>query len=1120
MRTILSGVSGALFPSRYVADRLTLDAGLPPAANAHAPLARQLWTWWRHVDATCGPATGIRAIFDIVAMPLFAILGFTAREVTFIGQEAIARLDTREGTAVGLVVSPWARRPPDALRGVLAAARQFDASWCFAVSPPYISIIDARSGWARRSIDFRFPHAFDSPAGITAFSALARASSFDESQTTHTSIAALVRAGQRFHERVGEDLQRGVYAALGALAPVVRHRSASDDERFNEALTLVYRVLFLLFAESRALVPCDHPVYGGAYTISSLCEGVLERNTPIGLWAGFAAITKLLRHGCRIEDLVVRPFNGRLFARASAPSLEREASSRSSTRATAGDAAIASVLLSLMTRQTDGGRDVISYSDLGVEQLGSVYERVLDVDPRELSTTLTTDARAKPPAIAPGHSARRKQSGTFYTPRSLTELVVRRTLAPLVADRSSDAILMLKVADPAMGSGAFLVAACRFLATAYERALVSEGRVAEHDVDDAERAHFRRLVARRCLYGVDRNPIAVQLAQLSLWLATLAREKPLSFLDHRLRSGNSLVGATPDDLRHVAPARRAGHMTPLFDVDVEQAVAGISAPLAAMARQPDESVADVRAKEALWSRLAGQTSPIHAWRAASDLWCARWFWPTSVAPSTAEIQAAIDALIRNDATLHARHLTTLLTGAQSSARRHGFFHWPLEFADVFYDEAGRPHPNPGFDAVVGNPPWEMLRTDHGGNGDAASLVRFVRESALYPSCDRGHVNLYQPFVDRALTLTRIGGRVGLVLPWGLATDEGAAPLRARLFDRSNTEFIAGLDNTNALFPVHRGLRFMVVVTSPGAPTKEIRTRSGLSTIAEIEQLDSENADADRSMAASRLTPALLERISGPTRRLPDIRRASDLDLLITLTSRYPPLASPEGWNAQFGRELNATEDRAYFGAQGLPVLDGKHIEPFRVLGGTGRRIPEADAARLLPQRRHEHARLGYRDVSGVANKFTLIAAIIPPRHVTTHTLFCLRTPLELAQQHFLCGVFNSFVMNLVARMLMGGHLTTSLVERLPVPVWRGTPEQLRIARLAERLAWLDSPRRATASAALQATVARMHGLDEVTFRGIVDAFPRVPEDQRQHAIRAFSHTDRSKEQANMKGMKA
>ena len=143
---------------------------------------------------------------------------------------------------------------------------------------------------------------------------------------------------------------------------------------------------------------------------------------------------------------------------------------------------------------------------------------------------------------------------------------------------------------------------------------------------------------------------------------------------------------------------------------------------------------------------------------------------------------------------------------ESVAAARRFFHWPLEFADVFYDDAGRPKADPGFDAVIGNPPWEVLRKDNAAAGgehtrdDTAEVVRFVRGSGLYPSCASGHVNLYQPFLDRALSITRRSGRIGLILPWGLAADDGAAALRRRLIDRARVHTVVGFDNGKRAVP--------------------------------------------------------------------------------------------------------------------------------------------------------------------------------------------------------------------------------------------------------------------------------------------------------------------------------
>src|SRR5262249_12612738 len=147
---------------------------------------------------------------------------------------------------------------------------------------------------------------------------------------------------------------------------------------------------------------------------------------------------------------------------------------------------------------------------------------------------------------------------------------------------------------------------------------------------------------------------------------------------------------------------------------------------------------------------------------------------------------------------------------------------------------------------------EMLRDDDESSCSAKprrGLLDFIRRSGLYPSCDRGHLNLYQPFIERALALARVGGRVGLILPWGLATDDGAASLRRRLLDHATVDTFVGLDNARALFPVHRGLRFLVVVARTGGRTSDIRARFGVKTPQEIDELPDHSDPPDRTLVA-------------------------------------------------------------------------------------------------------------------------------------------------------------------------------------------------------------------------------------------------------------------------------
>lgn len=1039
----LPGIGGWLLPARFLAEHVA------PRAACDLRSQPQWERWWRDVARACGPATGVRTLFDTAAMPLFGRLGFRVRHPRFQPGAATATLHTPGGRTIALIIRPWAARPSALWRDATAAARDAGAEWCCVFAPPTLSVIPAAGHAHRRSLDFTLPATVE-PASLGSFLSLAGAESFDARALERCIETAAVEQA-----RVRADLQHGVMAALSSFTALLEQsprapRSASIRAA-DEALTLVYRILFLLFAESRDLVPRHHPVYREAYTLSSLCEEALRASPARGLWDGLAAICRLSRQGGRVDSLEVFPFNGHLFASRAAPSLESTHGAGRRTRdSDARDLVVGTALLALGTRHEPAGRTVISYSDLGVEELGAIYERVLDAD----------DGKPRPRS----HSKRRKDTGTFYSPQALADFVVHRSLAPLVEDRAADRLLELRVVDPAMGSGAFLVSALRYLAAAYERALVRDGRCGASDISDADRADFRRLIAQQCLFGVDVNPVAVQVARLSMWLATLAHTKPLSFLDHRLRAGNSLIGASPADITRSPGA--ATRDLPLFDAGTSRLEATLRRVIPALrdiSGRPDDSVADVRRKETAWASLQDDNHPLSRWRQAVSLWCAQWFWPAGERrPSPAEIRAAAEALVHGRGELPVAEVDRLSKVARETARVHQCFHWALEFPDVFYGATDGPRRleaghagDAGFDAVIGNPPWEMVRRDETSERKGSArdpIVRFVKESGLFPLCRRGHLNLYQAFIERSLTLVRPGGRVGLIVPWGFAVDDGAAGLRTALVDSGALDTIVGFDNARGLFPIHRGLRFAVIVATPGGKARDARAQFGITATRTIEAL---TASAGEPLPIQ-LSAATLAEVGGPARRIPDLRREDDLPWLAAVMRAHPSLGAADGWRAQFSRELNATDDRDSFsparGRNSLPVADGKHIGPFVThLDRCERFIPLQVARQQLPDERFMQARLVYRDVSGVGNRFTLVAAVMPAGVVTTHTLFCLRNDVPAIQQHFLCGLFNSKLLNRVVRLLMGSHVTTSLVECLPVPCWEDTPAHQRIARIAARL---------------------------------------------------------------------
>ena len=599
--------------------------------------------------------------------------------------------------------------------------------------------------------------------------------------------------------------------------------------------------------------------------------------------------------------------------------------------------------------------------------------------------------------------------------------------------------------------------------------------------------------------------MAVQLGRLSLWLATLAADKPLSFLDHHLRSGDSLVGASMDDIvRHRAPGltRKPEQELPLFPLDdlqasIERAVDSRQS----IANTPDDTIEQVREKERALTMLNRAGGPLDRWKSAADVWCAAWDGERGQPTGRPMFQAILDRLLRGSGALPDHTADAFLARARGIAAARRFFHWSFEFPEIFYDRAGSARPDGGFDVIIGNPPWEMLRDD-GGTRHSNTLLGFVRGSGQYPLQGQGHSNLYQLFIERVLRLLRPGGRSGLILPAGFATDHGAGGLRRQLLDRTSVDTFTTLENRDGIFPIHRALKFLLLTFSSGGATPELPAHAGVRSTAVLDRI------ADRGVAADaiRIPRGLIEKTGGSDLAVPELGTPLDLDLLTKVSFTIPASSDSEGWGIHFGRELNATEDRPHFrrDGHGLPVLEGKQIHPFRVDTTIGRfTIPERIAADLLnADSTFRRPRLAYRDVASATNRMTLIAAIVPAGTVTTHTIFCLKESLDEDAQRFLCGVFNSYVANYLVRMRVRTHVSATILARLPVPKpSRGNPLFERVGRLSGTIS--KERHSEDKIALLNALVGRLYGLSAGQFAHVLDTFPLVPKSERDRALRSL-----------------
>ena len=261
--------------------------------------------------------------------------------------------------------------------------------------------------------------------------------------------------------------------------------------------------------------------------------------------------------------------------------------------------------------------------------------------------------------------------------------------------------------------------------------------------------------------------------------------------------------------------RRPPQHSPLFsDADLEPSLAEAVGQRRWMAEAADDSI-DVVKRRNGGSNCCKDSD---YWSTIADLWCACWMWPEpEAAPNPAVFASLLDEIRRRHTALPSRCRRHSGSARRASPAIGGSFIGCWSFRRSTFDESGRPAANPGFDAVLGNPPWDML--------DASSTEKtFFRGSGIYRHQAAGRINRYQLFVERAMALTRRGGRIGLVLPSGFATDHTAAALRRKLLDDFNVDTIIGFDNRKAIFPIHRSVRFMITTSTVGAKTRHIACR--------------------------------------------------------------------------------------------------------------------------------------------------------------------------------------------------------------------------------------------------------------------------------------------------------
>ena len=705
--------------------------------------------------------------------------------------------------------------------------------------------------------------------------------------------AALVRG-----TRALGDLRVGVEQAIRALGQgfidhpandALRARLASgeldESAYYRQLLRMVYRLLFLLVAEERDLLfpagsnPRGREIFVENYSVSRLRERLRrERGDDRydDLWRAQLVAFDLLRGGN--EGLGLPPLGGGIFDRRMCPDLDD---------ALLKNDALKGAVRGLSIAPTKSGYRRINYRDLDVEELGSVYESLLDEQP---SLAANGDRR---PHFGLASGGERKSTGSYYTPSVLVQELIRSALDPVIQqalasapdiEGKRNALLDLAVCDPACGSGHFLLAAARRIGR--ELARLASG---EHEPDPGVLRHHIREAITHCVYGVDLNPLAVDLCRLALWLEGHEPGRPLGFLDHRVKLGNSLVGATAEliekgipteafepvegDSKDVAkvikkqnrqelemPQLRLFESTGLEPAGPTQAEAKEARTIAGFEEDaPDDVLLKEGEHAEFEARLARK-------KRAADLWVAAFFWPLQDEAPSPPTQSTL---------LHHRAGREQEMGAAFERQLRQVvdevrpFHWELEYPDVFARKGG-------FDCMLGNPPWEkvklsdkeffatrapevanapnaaarkrlielMEREDPGlglAYQEARALAErtsfYLRQSGRFPLGGLGDVNLYLVFVELGASLIARDGQFGVICPLGIASDDTSKKLFGHLAQGKLVSLL-GFENESYIFPaVHHFTKFCLL-TAAGSPRATLAKLSFFSRT--IEQARDEN----------------------------------------------------------------------------------------------------------------------------------------------------------------------------------------------------------------------------------------------------------------------------------------
>jgi hypothetical protein len=819
--------------------------------------------------------------------------------------------------------------------------------------------------------------------------------------------------------RVRDRLRDGVEQALGVLGtgflaanPSLQESLArggadggiSIGDLHHELLRLAYQMVFLFVAEDRGmLLDPDAPAetrqrYDMYFSTRRLRQiaGCRAGDRHADLWRTLVIVLDSLgADGGRPE--IGLPALGGLYFRGGTPNGDKGPAHDLLRDCELRNADLLEAIRHLATFfDKRGYRQNVDFRHLGAEELGSVYESLLELVPA---------TGPGPRFVLRGVSGNeRKTTGSYYTPTPLVETLLDSTLDPLIdeaaASNDPDNLLKITVCDPACGSGHFLIAAARRIAKRYAAMYHGDEEPTPEHVQRA-----MRKVAARCIYGVDIKPLAAELAKVSLWLESLEPGRPLEFLDAHIKVGNALLGTTPklleagvpdaafkpiegDDPKIAASLRRQNEnerdgQLGLFDAPpVRVGNADLAVQVGRLASLPTRSLANIREQARRYRQLE-QSPGLRDRKRVAHAWCAAFVWRKhAMAPEaiTTETLRRLDDGYSLSPEV-AEDLDRL-------TERYQFFHWHLEFPDVFHTEDdARPDYNPdagwqgGFTCVLGNPPWERVKlqekeffasrredianarnaaerkkkikdlADSSAPEDQALYAEFqdelrtsagwshlLRDSERYPLTGTGDVNTYAVFAETARTLLGPTGRSGLVLPTGIATDATTAPFFGDLVRHSKLVSFLEFENESFLLSpdVDHRVRFCLLSVCGHARKVDVASFAfGVRYMADL---------PERRFTMS---PEDLLLVNPNTGTTPLFRSRRDAEITLGIYRRVPVLwrDQPEQnpWHITFMAMFHMANDSDLFHRRSVLQAEGWELHGNVFTKGADRMLPLYEA---------------------------------------------------------------------------------------------------------------------------------------------------------------------------------